>query len=73
MLLRHPDTPCVGIDENAALVIEDGKARAVSSDGKAGVVVKRVVDGEIKVIPLTENHGAVPINKVLDGSFVGQN
>jgi cyanophycinase-like exopeptidase len=74
MLLRYPDQPCIGIDENAALVVFGGKARTVSGDGSAGCVVKRVVkhqkgSSEIEASPFLEKHGSIALANLLAGSF----
>lgn len=47
MLLRRKDEVGVGIDDQAAIVVEGDQWRVISTDGKAGVVVKRVkVEGD---------------------------
>ena len=44
MLLKYPEQPLIGIDENAAFVVHKGKASVVSGDnGVAKCVLKRVV------------------------------
>ena len=73
MLLRYPDQPSIGIDENAALVVSDGKVRAVSGDAAAGCVVKRVTNQEavpmIQDFPFLEKHGWTSLDDLLSGSF----
>jgi len=81
MLLKlYPNLhePCVGIDENAALVVADGKVRVVSGDGKAGCVVKQVVkgmniqekqDSKVNIKQFTEKHGSVSLEDFLSGRF----
>lgn len=75
MLLRFPDQPSIGIDENAALIVADGQARTVSADGKAGCVFKKVSlsregSAVIERIPFTQLHGSIPVESLLNGDFV---
>ena len=69
MLLKHPDQACVGIDEAAALVVVGDRVRTVSGDGKAGCVLKRVVDSKIQAFSFTEQHGEVPLEDFLKAAF----
>ena len=72
MMKENPDQPCIGIDEEAILVVEGTQARVLSAKGDATCYVKvcedSSVDGETKIIsyPFTEEDGQIPIENLLD-------
>ncbi|GAX21135.1 hypothetical protein FisN_1Lh189 [Fistulifera solaris] len=72
MQLKYPDQISIGIDENAALIVTDGRARVISADGNAGCVLKKVVTSQngpavIERIPFTHDHGSVRFDLLLEG------
>lgn len=72
MLLRMPATPGMCIDEKAALVVVNGKARTISADDMATCTIKHVVGLDhpsIEARPLSEDMGFIPIENLLSARF----
>ena len=70
MMKELPHQTGVGIDENAALVIEGSMVRVVSVREDSAACVKmceETDDGELQVVvyPFQEHHGAVPMLKLV--------
>ena len=72
MMRDKPDQPCLGIDEQAALVVEGDQVRVVSVDENATCCVKVLnpaddaTDGlAVETFAFTEEHGQIPIQELL--------
>jgi hypothetical protein len=73
MLLKYPEEPLIGIDENAAFVVHDGLAYVVSGDGVAKCVIKRAVKGAdgqpiIEEKALLDNDKRIELSNLLSSS-----
>ena len=70
IMAEHPDAPAIGIDENAAFVVEGDKAMVVSGDGEATchVVVPDEDTGGMISTPILLAQEAVSLEDMLDVS-----
>lgn len=68
MVTENPDTTAIGLDNNAALVVEGDKAQIVSGDGEATchVVVADEKTGETISVPLPRTEEPLSFDDLLD-------
>ncbi len=67
-VLQSPDTVGIGIDENAALVVDGNKASVVSGDGKAKVYKVVVQNGRTSETAIEPCATPIPLQDLLDVS-----
>lgn len=72
MMLEDPEQLCLGIDENAALVIENETAKVISGDDVAQCYLKcciRTEEGfDIVSHAINESHVPIPLKTLLSGN-----
>lgn len=77
MMLEDPEQLCLGIDENAALVIENETVRVISGDDIAQCYLKcciRTEDGyDIVAHAISESHASIPLVNLLSGNVQWDN
>jgi len=73
MMLQEPEQLCLGIDENAALVIDKETVWVVSGDDIAQCYSKRCIqtsDGyDIVAHAISEAHEPIPLDNLLKGNI----
>jgi cyanophycinase-like exopeptidase len=77
MMFEDPEQLCLGIDENAALVIENGTAWVISGDDVAQCYLKcciRTEDGyDIVAHAISESHAPIPLENLLSSNVQWDN
>jgi hypothetical protein len=71
MMLELPDQPCMGIDEAAALVIENGTARVISTDDVGQCYLKQCIETkegyDVIAQAFGESRGAISLEDLWQG------
>jgi cyanophycinase-like exopeptidase len=77
MMLQDPEQLCLGIDENAALVIENETALVISGDDVAQCYLKCCVQTEdgydIVAHAIGESHASIPLGHLVSGNVQWDN
>ena len=73
MMLEDPEQLCLGIDENAALVVDQERTWVVSGDDVAQCYLKCCVktkDGfDVVAHAISESHAPIPLENLLNGNI----
>lgn len=73
MMLQEPEQLCLGIDENAALVVDRTTVRVVSGDDIAQCYLKKCIptsDGyDVVAHALSESHPPISLDALLNGNI----
>jgi hypothetical protein len=78
MLLQYPDLSCIGLDEDAALVLSESQVHVVSANGVAGCYIKLVqhdvAGGKSRVLTKEFRHtdGSISMDNLLQGKIPGK-